>query len=184
MFMQIRKRPYHLLRQVSVESPCTENWNKMDGDEKSRHCNKCSHSVVNLSALTANEAASVIDSAQGRLCVRYFADVQGAPLLAHPNRSHWKVSLAYVVAGALSLVGLLTKAEAFQSSVKCGPSTYQSHQNGQPKHLTGKLKIVKRPSATPTMGIIAIPTKPNHSPSKDSISKPSGKKEKKPTPKN
>ncbi|MBS1717982.1 MAG: hypothetical protein JSS72_09660 [Armatimonadetes bacterium] len=43
----------------------------MSGDERARHCKKCNHEVINLSAMTKEEAEAVLEERQGDLCVTY-----------------------------------------------------------------------------------------------------------------
>ncbi len=72
--------PEDLLGRVQVVSPCTADWEKMIGDDKIRHCPKCDLSVYNLSGMTAREAAHLIYSRQGRLCVRFYRRADGSML--------------------------------------------------------------------------------------------------------
>ncbi|MCB9246219.1 MAG: carboxypeptidase-like regulatory domain-containing protein [Flavobacteriales bacterium] len=49
---------------------CSENWNSMQGDQFSRHCTKCAHSVFNLDGLSDPEIDSLVIANNGKLCGR------------------------------------------------------------------------------------------------------------------
>jgi hypothetical protein len=65
---------------LPIQDPCHENWDAMshEGDAR-RFCGVCTKQVHDLSALTEAQARSVLaeESAKGRVCVRYKADVDG-----------------------------------------------------------------------------------------------------------
>src|SRR5688572_6362848 len=68
---------------VRVTQPCTEDWEKMVGNEKVRFCTHCAKSVNNLSTMTRKEALRLVRNSNGRLCIRYIKDpVTGAPVYA------------------------------------------------------------------------------------------------------
>jgi hypothetical protein len=52
----------------------------MLGDDRSRFCNQCQLHVYNLSAMSAPEAASLVQQKEGRLCVRYYTRPDGTML--------------------------------------------------------------------------------------------------------
>ena len=56
---------------VEVQSPCSENWDEMTGNEKVRFCLHCAESVNNVSEMTRKEAMRLVRRSEGRLCVRY-----------------------------------------------------------------------------------------------------------------
>jgi len=63
--------PHALLNRISVATPCTEDWNAMTGDAKRRFCGSCRLHVHDLSAMTRDEAESLLRTAEGRTCVRF-----------------------------------------------------------------------------------------------------------------
>jgi len=73
-------QPEDLLGRVRIASPCVADWEKMTGDDRIRHCPQCNLSVYNLSGMTAREAAHLIYSRQGRLCVRFYRRTNGTML--------------------------------------------------------------------------------------------------------
>ena len=70
------------LKTVRVAKPCPANWDEMDGDDRSRFCAQCQKHVYNLSAMTADEAAALIQQKEGDLCGRYFQRADGTILTA------------------------------------------------------------------------------------------------------
>ena len=63
---------------IQIDSPCTENWDAMRGDECVRFCQGCQKHVFNLSAMTRPEAERVVCEAAGHLCVRFFPAEDGS----------------------------------------------------------------------------------------------------------
>jgi hypothetical protein len=70
-----------VLDNIRVASPCSADWAKMTGDERTRHCGDCKKNVYNLSDMTRDEAEALIVAKEGRLCVRYFQRTDGTILL-------------------------------------------------------------------------------------------------------
>jgi cytochrome c-type biogenesis protein CcmE len=68
-----------VLRSPPIALPCDVPWDKMQGDERVRFCGQCSKNVYNLSAMTRNEAAELIDR-EVAPCVRYFQRPDGTVL--------------------------------------------------------------------------------------------------------
>lgn len=48
------------VQNVVIQSPCSVNWNDMDGDQMVRFCGQCKKNVHNLSTLPPKEVASVL----------------------------------------------------------------------------------------------------------------------------
>ena len=61
---------------VPIESPCSADWNAMDGSDKRRFCASCTLHVHDLPAMTRDEAETLLDD-EGDLCVRDGVDTQG-----------------------------------------------------------------------------------------------------------
>ena len=68
------------INNVRIASPCSVGWDSMSGDERTRHCEKCSLSVFNISALTASEIEKLILGCEGRLCIRMYRRGDGTVL--------------------------------------------------------------------------------------------------------
>jgi hypothetical protein len=70
-----------VLENIKVATPCSAEWAKMSGDERTRHCGDCKKNVYNLSEMTRDEAEALLVAKEGRLCVRYFQRADGTILL-------------------------------------------------------------------------------------------------------
>jgi hypothetical protein len=95
-----------LLDRISIASPCTADWNAMQGDDRTRFCDQCSLHVHDLSAMTADEAMDLLYAAgKGRLCVRFHRRQDGRVLtqdcpvgLRQKLRRAWARTAALVLA--------------------------------------------------------------------------------------
>ena len=65
---------------IHVASPCPASWDAMTGDDRVRHCAQCDLNVYNLSDMTRDEARALIESREGRLCVRFYRRDDGTML--------------------------------------------------------------------------------------------------------
>src|SRR6185436_5457223 len=66
------------LDHVRVAAPCKADWDQMIGTDRVRFCGQCSLNVYNLSAMTRDEAESLIARNEGRLCVRFYRRGDGS----------------------------------------------------------------------------------------------------------
>lgn len=71
--------PNEILRQVTIPKPCSMDWDRMRGDERSRFCDSCGKQVHDLTAMNAGQAAALLDSDAGRgeICARIFDPADG-----------------------------------------------------------------------------------------------------------
>ena len=69
-----------VLDDLRVASPCSARWEDMAGDERVRFCSGCRLHVYDLSAMTRAEAAELVASVSGRLCVRFYRRADGTVL--------------------------------------------------------------------------------------------------------
>ena len=97
-----------LLRDVRVAAPCHESWDAMPGTDRTRSCERCQHKVYNLSELTTAEAEALLQSAEGRLCIRFYRRADGTVMTKDCSvgvtaRRHRRI--AQTVAGVAAAVG-------------------------------------------------------------------------------
>jgi hypothetical protein len=71
-----------ILDTISIKEPCSASWAKMSGDERARHCRACSLTVFNISAMTREEAETLVREKEGRLCARFYRRPDGTILTA------------------------------------------------------------------------------------------------------
>ena len=144
------------LKQVSVLAPCHKAWDGMEGDAQARFCDSCRHQVHNLSEMSQTEAQQLLNGANGRLCVRFVPDADGAPLtrdelaLTPPGRRlswprRWAAAASWTVAVLMAGAGL---ARAAASPKHAPPRPANSgHARTKPPRVA--------PPITHTMGIVA-----------------------------
>ncbi|MCA8977790.1 MAG: hypothetical protein KDC98_23900 [Planctomycetes bacterium] len=70
---------------IAIASPCSTDWNQMQGDARCRFCSQCNLHVFDLSAMTRPEAEALVRSRTGtdggqRLCVRFTRRADGTVL--------------------------------------------------------------------------------------------------------
>src|SRR5687767_10178935 len=96
---------------VRVKDPCTQAWDEMVGNDKTRFCTHCAKDVNNLSAMTRKEALKLVRRSGGSLCIRYIQQpVTKAPVFADQltqiTRRRTPLMAAGVMTASLSLSAL------------------------------------------------------------------------------
>jgi hypothetical protein len=92
-----------VLDNIRIAAPCKEDWSKMQGDDRVRHCTKCDQDVFNLSALTREQAESLIRDKRGELCARYFKRKDGTVITQDcPIGQRTRRRTTMIAAGALA----------------------------------------------------------------------------------
>ena len=66
---------------LTVRSPCTEDWDLMEGSDTVRHCEVCDRSVYDLSGLTREDAEALVSQREGAPCVRFYRRADGTTYL-------------------------------------------------------------------------------------------------------
>ena len=114
---------------ITVASPCTQDWGKMTGDERVRHCSLCKLNVYNLSDMTSEDAEELVASREGRLCVRFYRRADGtvitrdcATVLARMRRRAKIIAVAFL--GALGLSTASAAIAAQETGGLKAPATW------------------------------------------------------------
>ncbi len=69
------------LDRISIASPCSADWSQMQGDDRRRFCADCKLHVHDLSRMSTDAAMDLLrQSAQGRVCVRFYRRADGRVL--------------------------------------------------------------------------------------------------------
>jgi len=69
-----------MLDNIRIASPCSANWEQMQGDDRVRHCDACNLNVYNLAEFTDNEILDLVANRKGRLCGRIYQRRDGTVL--------------------------------------------------------------------------------------------------------
>lgn len=107
-----------MLAQCTIPTPCPMDWDRMSGDDRVRFCGRCGKHVYNLSAMSPDEAGSIIadvrELGEDR-CVRMYRRPDGTltasacrarPAGAAGPRQFTIRALMAVIAGAAGCLGL------------------------------------------------------------------------------
>jgi len=65
------------LDQIRVASPCPASWDRMEGDERTRHCTLCELNVYNFAEMTRDEIRELLMRSEGRVCARLYRRADG-----------------------------------------------------------------------------------------------------------
>src|SRR6185369_12364832 len=86
---------------VRIASPCSADWDAMQGDDRVRFCGECRKNVYNLSALTRQAAEELLVREAGA-CVQIYRRGDGTVLTTDcpVGRLRLRVRRAVAVAGA------------------------------------------------------------------------------------
>src|SRR5688572_23973306 len=63
---------------LPIKTPCSADWEKMNGDDVVRFCETCQLSVFNISAMTDKDAAKAIKDNSSRMCARVWQRPDGS----------------------------------------------------------------------------------------------------------
>ncbi|HMJ07829.1 MAG TPA: hypothetical protein VK468_02420 [Pyrinomonadaceae bacterium] len=99
------------LDNLKIASPCSAAWNEMYGTDRKRFCGECKLNVYNLSGMTRDDAEQLLESSEGRLCVRYYRRADGTILTADCPVGWAKVRQrlsVYTTAAFSLLISLIT----------------------------------------------------------------------------
>ena len=152
------------LNNLRIASPCSADWNRMDGDERKRFCGDCKMNVYNLSGMTKYDAEHLLRMSEGRLCVRYFKRADGTILTADCPVGWAKVkqrvtifaaaafSLVISLFGAMFLISMFKKTTApLMGAVAIERPTPTPKPDPTPKAMTGEYVVGMKAAPTPKL---------------------------------
>ena len=96
-----------MLDQIKIASPCSANWEQMEGNDRVRFCGECKKNVFNLSAMPRKDAEALLLETSGNICTRLYRRTDGTVLTADcPVGLGIKIArakrrLGWAIAGAL-----------------------------------------------------------------------------------
>lgn len=62
---------------IRIASPCSADWDRMEGDEHVRYCRECKLDVYNFSEMSEVEIERIVVHREGRLCARFYQRLDG-----------------------------------------------------------------------------------------------------------
>ena len=110
---------------LTIASPCTVPWDSMAGNERRRFCGQCRLHVHDVSRMTRRETEELIESAEGRCCLRLWRRADGRVITKDCGRVRLALArrltaMRAVAAGLFAALGLTGCAS------KVAHSTYQT----------------------------------------------------------
>jgi hypothetical protein len=154
-----RKRALPMLDDVRVASPCSASWDEMVGDERVRSCDRCEKSVYNVSAMTRDEARTLLVQNEGATCLRLFRRTDGTVITSDcqaGKRRRVRRLVGAFVAATLGPAALLTMTDRLEMTGTMGAvaMTKQVRTSPPPNHIgeydwRPRRKPHDEPTATP-----------------------------------
>lgn len=125
---------------LTVNTPCTAEWDSMAGNEQVRFCTHCEKSVHNLSAMTRKDALRLVRDSAGGLCVRFHSAPSGRTLHEPATKLHLITRRASKMA-----------AGAFGAAVALGASVLAQTPSGRQEVAAVRLDTREGASLTGTV---------------------------------
>jgi hypothetical protein len=100
-----------VLDRIDVAAPCTADWASMVGDDRVRFCSQCRLNVYNLTVMSREEGLKLIETTEGRLCMRFYRRADGTvitrdcPIGLRALRRKAVMAAGRIAAAVAALVG-------------------------------------------------------------------------------
>ena len=115
-----------MLHNIRVASPCSADWEKMEGNDRVRFCSACQLNVYNFSEMSEREILKLIQSHEGRrLCGRLYRRKDGTILTRN-----CPVGLRAVVRSISRVAGIIL---SFMTPIFAAAQTQANGQSSQPQ---------------------------------------------------
>lgn len=148
-----------LLDQIKISAPCPANWEQMEGSsDEVRFCHQCHLHVCNLSAMTRQEALSLIQRTDGRLCARIYQRHDGTVITSNCPQG-LRIIKQRLLRFAGATLALLLSIPAWLTNTNAAPVTQSNpgRQTDRKSNQRHRRKRIKREIApAPTMGALSI----------------------------
>lgn len=127
--------------QLSIPTPCHENWDAMTPEKQGRFCSSCSKTVLDFTLMTDSQIVDAIKKAGENACGRFTNDQLERPLV-EPLQPKWYLNgmWKYALSSFLLFKGIDAKTQIKPGVVLCA----------KPKNDSLPNQVLR-----PTMGIIA-----------------------------
>src|ERR1041384_3776026 len=100
---------------LRIAAPCSAGWENMSGDERTRFCQQCNHSVYNIREMTEAEVREMINRATGRVCGRIYRRADGTVMTKDCPvglRAYRKRAARFAGAALTAVLGLFSISPA------------------------------------------------------------------------
>ena len=140
----------YLLENVSVETPCSADWNEMMGNEEVRHCHQCQRNIHNISEMPKRRALKVLNQKDEIVCISYFKDEKNK-IITQTYFGIFRRNLVKTISTVLALIFSFTSIYAIQTnhhkSKKRKVIKHRKHKKTitPPKLIVGKRVVGLRP---------------------------------------
>ena len=133
-----------LLENVRIAAPCPANWHEMVGGDRVRYCRSCEKNVYNLSEMSRTDAEKLLQTHEGRLCVRYYRRTDGTIMTNNCPIGLRTIRKVYLktAASAAALFGVLFGGIASMGARKQEPQP-------QPEAVAGGISLTPPPIPVP-----------------------------------
>jgi hypothetical protein len=116
--------------ELRIASPCSANWDRMQGDERVRYCPECKLNVYNFDAMDSTEIESFVRNREGRLCARFYTRPDGTLLTQNcPVGFRAKVRRVSRAAGAILSAATAAMSATFAVGQTSHPVSAKSVQS-------------------------------------------------------
>ena len=135
-----------VIQQIKIDSPCSMNWDEMDGDAQKRFCNSCQLHVHNFAEMHLSEVKKVLGSSN-HVCAKILQRPDGSIVTIddRPTRRSWLAkfgSMAAAVAAILTVGGCREEPITGEISRPVPPTV-------EPIQLLGEVEIMGGAEANP-----------------------------------
>jgi hypothetical protein len=90
---------------LSIPTPCTENWENMNPNERGRHCTSCNKTVIDFSLFTDKQLIEFLNRTTGKICGHISSRQLNRELVYIEPRNHFPNKLLLGTALTLSIAG-------------------------------------------------------------------------------
>jgi len=163
-----------VLENIRIATPCSADWDDMNGDARVRFCGKCEKNVYNLSAMTREEGEALVREKEGRLCVRLYQRADGTVITndcpVGQRKARLRARMWASVSGAAASMALVLGL--FGGRARADLTVDGKKHTGdkkpvvtEPVRVMGGAVAVEHPKPEPVlMGKIAMPPQPKKQP--------------------
>ena len=153
------------LNTIKIATPCKADWEKMEGDDRVRHCQQCNLNVFNISEMSQKEAHELIQNKTGRLCIQMYRRKDGTVItndcpvgLRRLKKAYQRCAVAAM--GMFAWMGIMAPAYAqSKGEIAIDPSNISNKDVKVTRGIMSAKPVIEKGKviADREMGDVAIP---------------------------